>query len=331
MKTTANPHKKIPVGQSPAPHAAKKNPLSNSMANTPAYTAFQGNAPTPAAQLQNRITQSPRLALQKKHLNRLFGTGRPLQCLTDEDVESKEDKKRKKKLSEKYSDSLGFGKPLYIHAEETFDYYFTKASSLDNLELLIDTAIEKATKKKQAAESKKTKEEEAPVKPVSTTSPTVALPTPEKAPLKSKKEKPRDITSEVLTGGSSYKQETVYVTKDATNTLLQTWIGGKPGGATCAFDSLYVSEDTVYIYATVEMKDLTVTEYPQINQYLIETHYHPVPKTSNYLHVKARAGGLAGNVLLPTNWLIPGGNATLKQAVQAWDKANPTNKSSHKW
>ena len=124
MKITANPHKKVPVRQAAAPHAAQKKPLLSSMstpgvsqvfgmANTHAHTNFQDNASqTSAVKLQNRITQSPRLALQKKHLNRLFGTGRPLQRLTDEDLETKPDKERKKRLSKKYSDSLGFGKPL---------------------------------------------------------------------------------------------------------------------------------------------------------------------------------------------------------------------------
>ena len=303
------------------------------MANTHAHTNFQDNASqTSAVKLQNRITQSPRLALQKKHLNRLFGTGRPLQRLTDEDLETKPDKERKKRLSKKYSDSLGFGKPLYAYAEETFDYYFTQALSLDNLEALIDTAIEKAKKRKEAVELQALKKEDAPV--IALPTPSTSLPIPEKAPLKekvSKKEKPRDITSEVLTGGPSYTQETVYAPKDVTNTLLQTWISGKPLGATCTLAGLYVSDDTVYICATVEMKDLTVTAYPQINQYQIETHYHPVPISSNYLHVKGRSGGSTKNVLGSACWLIPGGTATLNEAVQDWNSAYPTNQSPHKW
>ncbi|VAX28285.1 hypothetical protein MNBD_NITROSPIRAE01-1572, partial [hydrothermal vent metagenome] len=305
-------------------------------------------AMTQTAQLQNRITQSPRLITQKKRLCRLFGTSqnttqrkmrdRPIQCLDDEDLDKKE-KKRKKTLSTKYSNSLGFMKPLYNYADETFDYYFEKAATLNQLETFIDSAIEEATKKKNAAESKKTAEkEETPLESLATSSTASIVSTPKKAVPKKKKRnrknkrRGKDITAEVFKGISSTTvQEPVYSPGTVTNTLLQTWIGSKPGGAICTFGGIYVSDDTVYIYATIEIRDHSVTDFPLWNRYEVETHYHPVPESKNYLHVKGRSGGSAQNVLTANNWLIPGGRATLRQAVQAWDNANPLNKSPHAW
>jgi len=347
VKTTTTPHKKIPVRRAAAYSTAQQKSLSCRSTEADPNQSFRTDFPsTPAAQLQIQIEQSPRLVSQRKRLNRLFGAGRPatqhkkptkpMQRLEDEDLDKK-GLREKKKLAKKYSNSLGFMTPLYDYAEEDFDYYFEKATSLNNLETLIDNAIEKAKAKKQAAESKTSKEEEQPeVESLPSTSTTTALPSsekvaPKKKTKKKKKARRKDITAEVLSGSSSYKQETVYATPDVTNTLLQSWIGGKPGGATCDFGGFYVSEDTVYIYATVEIPDPTVTAFPQVNRYQIETHYHPVPISSNFLHVKGRSGGSSQNVLGSGNWLIPGGTATLRQAVQQWDSAKPENKSPHSW
>jgi len=337
MKTTIDSHKKIPTRRAVANQVTQKNTLS--------LATFQGNtAMTQAAQLQNRMTQSPRLIAQKKRLCRLFGAnpnttqrkmpGRPIQCLEDEDLDKKE-KKRKKTLYTKYSNSLGFMKPLYNYADETFDYYFEKAATLSQLETFINAAIETATKKKNAAESKETAEkEETPLESLATSSTASTVFTPKKAIPKKKKrnrknkKRGKDITAEVFKGISSTTvQEPVYSPVTVTNTLLQTWIGSKPGGAICTFGGIYVSDDTVYIYATIDIRDPDVTYL--WNRYEVETHYHPVPESKNYLHVKGRSGGSAQNVLTANNWLIPGGRAILRQAVQAWDSANPLNKSPH--
>ncbi|WP_414577350.1 DUF4157 domain-containing protein [Anabaena sp. CCY 9402-a] len=259
-----------------------------------------------------------------------------IQRLDQEDVTSKTDKTLLKKIRDNYNNSLGLGKALYKYKGicfEDFDYYFEQATSLGGLEKTIDNAIKKAEAKKQADETKPTE-----VTTPEPTSPAISQP-PSTTPTgsgqgnKTKKKKPpkQDITAQVFTGSPATKQEPVYVTKDATNPLIKEWIKQQPAGATIIKGEIIVKEDTVYIHATVRIRDTTVTDYPEYNQYNIETHYHPVPISKNFLHVKRSAGSDAGNVVKSTSWLIPGGAKTLNEAVAAWDSDHPTQKSKHTW
>jgi len=161
-----------------------------------------------------------------------------------------------------------------------------------------------------------------------------SMPSPQSTSGEKKSEKKsgrKDVTADFFTGGAATTQEAVEVSKDATNYLIQAWIQQKPMDAGITYDDMKVKADTVYIFATVRIRDLTVTDYPQINVYKIETHYHPVPTSTNFLHVKRSAGSDTGNVAAPTCWLIPGGIKTLATAVERWNDANSENKSSHAW
>lgn len=288
---------------------------------------------THVVQQTGGMVRRSQLGVHRQLPNTYITSDALIQRLTDEDISDKKDKKHKKNIQDKYNKSLGLRTPLYHYREEDFDYYFKIALSLEDLENLIDNAIKKAEAKKEAADTTpiETADPEQPKADV--ISPPVSTTLIGSQQKKKKKKQPTrlDITAQVLTGGSATKQEPVPVKQNATNTLIQGWIKNKPVGATITPGIISVSEDTVYIYATVTIPDTTVTEYPQLNVYDIETHYHPVPTSNNYLHVKRSAGSDAGNVVTADCWLIPGGKKTLVQAVTKWDSTNPENKSPHNW
>ncbi|YAF95385.1 MAG: DUF4157 domain-containing protein [Nodularia sp. CChRGM 3473] len=255
-----------------------------------------------------------------------------VQRLNDEDIDTKPKKKEKERLQKLYNQRLGFSGDLYEYAEEEFSFYFEKTNDLSHLEDLINAAIKKAEAKKTTAEEKSTEAVATEPKAVTISTPVSTTVTKSAKKKKTKKNKPQqDFSAQFFSNTSATKQETVYVQKPATNTLIQGWITSKPSSATITLGEIFVSEDTVYIYATVSTPDTTVKEYPQVNTYNIETHYHPVPTSNNFLHVKRSAGSDAGNVVQPTSWLIPGGKATLRQAVMAWNNQNPNKLSPHNW
>jgi hypothetical protein len=128
-------------------------------------------------------------------------------------------------------------------------------------------------------------------------------------------------------GTTSTVQQVVAVTLPASNLVIAGLIGNPQGAIVRTVGPPHVSADTVYFYLTVDLPvDYTQT-YPRQVSYELEIHYHPVPTTPNYLHVKVRAGTSAGNQVAPTHWLIDA--ARLHEGRLAWDAANPTNRSPH--
>lgn len=127
--------------------------------------------------------------------------------------------------------------------------------------------------------------------------------------------------------GTGTVQQVVAVTLPASNLIIAGLIGNPQGAIVRTVGPPHVSADTVYFYLTVDLPvDYTQT-YPRRVSYELEIHYHPVPTTPNYLHVKVRAGTSAGNQVPPTHWLIDA--ARLHEGRLAWDVANPTNPSPH--
>jgi hypothetical protein len=109
--------------------------------------------------------------------------------------------------------------------------------------------------------------------------------------------------------------------------MIQDLIKTKPASATRAMGAPKVSADTVYFDLEVRVPQPNHPGYPRILVYNVEVHYHPVPTSANYLHVKRTAASDPGNTVQLNNWLIDLG--ILRQGRQAWDGANPKNLSPH--
>lgn len=255
----------------------------------------------------------------------------PIQRLVDEDVETRTDKNKLKKLRDLFGKKLGVMSALYDFNDLTFDDLFKAASSLDDLEIRINTIAAKADTAKTAKLASEAAAAAAPSPtPKAKEEPKeTAVPAPKKE--KKKKEAPVNLAAEFFSGGPQTVQQTVNVQATATNQILGEWIASKPPSATIVERSIEVSVDTVYIYATVRIPDNSEPGVPKINVYNIEIHYHPVPISANYLHVKRSAGSDAGNIVAPTSWLIPRGKDALRDAVAQWNDAYPDRPSPHAW
>ncbi|MEV5027088.1 hypothetical protein [Paenibacillus sp. LPE1-1-1.1] len=321
MKNTITPQsaqKQAAVSQQP-----HSSPASHTMqlasASSGAYTAAQ------LIQLQRTIGNGAARQLMKSD-----GSAKPIQRMTVDDVPKKEAKKFKK-LRELYGNKLGVRSTLYDYHDESFDRLLELADDLDALESSINALVIKAEKTKEIRTAKAEEEASAP-KPEpkkAEESKTEAVVTPKKE----KKKKPPKVNhaATLFTGASKTVQQAVDVQKVATNPIIKNWIKGKPASATITEESIEVKAETVYIYATVRISDNSVPGMPQIHVYPIEIHYHPVPTSTNYLHVKRSAGSDAGNTVTNVSWLIPRGNNTLRDAVAAWNSENPGNPSTHAW
>jgi hypothetical protein len=165
---------------------------------------------------------------------------------------------------------------------------------------------------------------------VSNNNTTSSNPTVKKEKKEKKKKQASTLDASLIFSGATTTQQTVRVVQPTTNTLIQQWIQNRPQGASIVEGDIVVSADTVYLYADVEIPNYT-QPYPQVDIYHIETHYHPVPTSNNFLHVKHSAASDAGNVVGPNCWLIPRGTASLRDAVVAWNHAYPENQSTHTW
>lgn len=255
----------------------------------------------------------------------------PIQRLTEEDIESRSDKTKLKKLRDLFGNKLGVMSALYHFNDLTFDDLFEAASSLDDLEKRINTIAAKADTAKTAKLASEAAAAAAPppAPKAKEESKEMAVPAPKKE--KKKKEPKENLAALLFTGGTKTVQQAVDVQAIATNPILNAWIASKPPSATIIERRIEVSVETVYIYATVRIPDNSVPGVPQVNVYNIEIHYHPVPTSANYLHVKRSAGSDAGNIIAPTSWLIPRGKDALRDAVAQWNDAYPDRPSPHAW
>jgi hypothetical protein len=127
--------------------------------------------------------------------------------------------------------------------------------------------------------------------------------------------------------GTGTVQQVVDVTLPASNLIIAGLISNPQGAIVRAVGPPRVGADTVYFDLTVTLPVDNTQTYPRQVSYDLEIHYHPVPTTPNYLHVKVRAGTSAGNQVDPAHWLIDA--ARLHEGRLAWDAANPTNLSPH--
>jgi hypothetical protein len=115
---------------------------------------------------------------------------------------------------------------------------------------------------------------------------------------------------------------------DLKNPQLQGWINNPPPGAKAEVYDPFIPEgstDTVYfeVKITLATRQIQGTSQYEIPIYWVEVHYHPVPTTKNFLHVKMRAGTSPKNVVQPGNWLIPNGNLLSGKAL--WNQTFPKN------
>lgn len=321
MKNTITPQtaqKQAAVSQQPHSTPASY-PMQLATASTGAYSTSQ------LLQLQRTIGNGAARQLMK-----FDGSAKTIQRMTVDDV-PKTDAKKFKKLRELYGSKLGVYSQLYHYHDESFDRLLELADDLDALESSIKALVIKAEKTKEIRTAKDEEEASAP-KPEpkkAEESKTEAVATPKKE----KKKKPPMVNhaATLFTGATKTVQQAVDVQKVATNPIIKDWIKGKPVSATITEESIEVKAETVYIYATVRIADNSVPGMPQIHVYPIEIHYHPVPTSANYLHVKRSAGSDAGNKVTNVSWLIPRGNNTLRDAVAAWNAAKPGNLSTHAW
>lgn len=129
---------------------------------------------------------------------------------------------------------------------------------------------------------------------------------------------------------SAYKPPPLPSTVDARNADVAGLIQHQPPGAVRVVGPYWMTDDTIYFSLTVTEVPTTPPGLQQPIQRVwdLEIHYHPVPKTSNYLHVKMRAGTSAQNVLPPNNWLVD--RAVFQAAVTDWNNQKP-DQSPHTW
>ncbi|WP_138754157.1 hypothetical protein [Paenibacillus sinopodophylli] len=255
----------------------------------------------------------------------------PIQRMEEEDVTTRSDQTKLKKLRKKFGEVLGFRSTLYHSNDITFEKLFERATDLNHLDSLIDETVKTAESKlaSKTAITKTDEPEPPPVPEVKEEKKELVVTPPQK--VKKKKTQKIDITSSFFSSAPRTVQEPVDYQGIVTNQLLNAWITSKPAAATITEQSISVSAETVYIYATVRIPDLSLPQLPRVNVYDIEIHYHPVPTSTNYLHVKKSAGSDAGNRIDSSSWLLPRGTASLRDAVSQWNEANPSRKSSHKW
>lgn len=118
---------------------------------------------------------------------------------------------------------------------------------------------------------------------------------------------------------------------DARNADVAGLIKQQPPGAVRVVGSGAIGPDTIYFELTVTEAPTTPSGYAQPLQRVwnLEIHYHPVPTTSNYLHVKMRAGTSAQNVLPNNSWLVD--RTVFRDALIRWNSQKPDRQSAHTW
>ncbi|HWC87722.1 MAG TPA: hypothetical protein VG388_14380 [Solirubrobacteraceae bacterium] len=235
-------------------------------------------------------------------------------------------------VRKRYNDHFGSGKALAdYHGAETWDYWVQKATGLSDLETKIKDVIDRAEKQRSSpvstpvATGHSSETTLAPPPTVRKVTTTVPPPT-----HTGKKKKRREVLDPSLVFTATRTQQQVILqTVDAHNHDVQSLISTRPAGAIREVGPPEVSTDTVYFALTVTLPVDHQAGYPRQRIYELEIHYHPVPTSTNYLHVKIRAGTSAANTLTPTNWLLE--RARLQEAVVAWNAQKPGNPSLHNW
>lgn len=268
-----------------------------------------------------------------------------LQRLDDEDVADiladKAQKKRYDAARTKYLAQFGAGKPLAkVPGAESWDWLVKAASSLGNLETRVDDQISKG--QSYVASLVSLPKPDPGPKPLVVSSPqalpllvgvgggggssssSVSSPLPSPSPSPSsgpgpgKKKKPKMVSAQhLLASGPAHVQQTVTETVALNNPQVQTLIAARPPGVTRVMGPPQLSVDTVYFDLTITLPVDNLAGYPRRRQHVLEVHYHPVPTSSNWLHVKMKAGGSPANQVGAGNWLID--KAQLNAAVLAWN------------
>lgn len=130
----------------------------------------------------------------------------------------------------------------------------------------------------------------------------------------------------LLASGPAHVQQTVTETVALNNPQVQGLIAAKRLGATRFMGPPQLSVDTVYFDLTITLALDNLAGYPRRRQHVLEVHYHPVPSSANWLHIKMKAGGSPANQVGAGNWLID--RVRLNEAVADW-KASGATKSTH--
>lgn len=284
---------------------------------------------------------------------------RTLQRLDDEELDAiradKTQKKELERIQKLYSDNFEKGDHRNYHGAETWHYWVEQATSLADLDKRITNLIKAAADFKARAPAPGTQ----PSQPTASggSSPSISNPVPSSlppspssaapAPQKKKKTKMVPFDPSAVPASSpgpwgsgmnppaasspTYRPPPLPSVVDARNADVTGLIKHQPAGAVRALGQYWMTDDTIYF-------PLTVTEAPttppglqqQIQRvWYLEIHYHPVPTTKNYLHVKMRAGTSAQNVLPRNNWLVD--RNVFQAAVADWNTQKPDKKSSHAW
>ncbi len=283
-------------------------------------------------------------ALARAVVDRGVVRGPLLQRLDDDDLaEIRKNKGQKKRLDaarESYQAQFGAGKPLAnVPGVETWAWLVDAASSLDNLEMRVASQISKAQSYLASLASLPKSSPDLGPKPVvlsppvsqsvlvgvggggsSSSSSSLSSPSPSPSPLSSpgKKKKPKMVSAQhLLASGPAHVQQTVTETVALNNPQVQALIAARPPGSTRVMGPPQMSVDTVYFDLTITLSVDNLAGYPRRRQHVLEVHYHPVPTSANWLHIKMKAGGSPANQVAAGNWLID--KAQLNAAVLAWN------------
>ena len=130
---------------------------------------------------------------------------------------------------------------------------------------------------------------------------------------------------------SAYRPPPLTSDVDARNADVATLINRRPPGAVRVVGQYRMTDDTIYFPLTVTEAPTMPPGYQQQIQRVwnLEIHYHPVPTTTNCLHVKMRAGTSAQNVLPNNNWLVD--RTVFRDALIDWNSQKPDRQSVHNW
>ncbi len=337
-KAVANPTQRQALQESVPLHARPQDPFETG-ADTRGGAADQVRGGDSLQRHALRPTpEAPALWIGR--LSQAATGGGVLQRLKEAEIQTKEEKKRYKRIWDKFSQFLGLRGSHKEYAEDNFEFYLEKADSLDHLETLVNEAIEKALKRASAVPTSAAAAPPPMPSPSPSASPAASASASasassssapakqdEKKKTKEKKKPKINLASHFFAPSTTKVQEAYIADKKPNNDLIQSWITKRPQGAKVEITSIEVGKETVYIYATVTLPQ----EKLGIPTYKIEIHYHPVPSGNNYLHVKRSAASLPSNKVKKDCWLIPDGPATLTIADSMWNKFNPDNLSKSPW
>jgi hypothetical protein len=315
-----------------------------------------GHGPVPSA---------PMLRMQRVAGNRAAAAvaRHALQRLTDEDLaEIRADKAQKKELEriqKNYNANFQTGAHSNYHGKETWHYWVEKAYSLKDLDTRITALIRAAEDYKARPVAPAPQPSQGPPKLSGGPSPSISSPVVSSppaspssaapAPQQTKKKKNKEFTeydptafpapqkawgpgmNPLPSSPAAYKPKPLSFVVDALNADVADLIKHKPSGAVRVLGTYWMTDDTIYFPLTVTEPPTTPEGLSQPTQRVweLEIHYHPVPTTSNYLHVKMRAGTSAQNVLPNGNWLVD--PAVFQAAVTDWNGQHPDRKSAHTW